>query len=158
MANDVAKAFGGWKNVLEGIVAIRLASWVWNLIGGLNPLTVALLTAGAAYEKYRNFKDTGGNRANLLAGSPFWQASRSMCSGCTPELFGLGAPPGVVRSRAAAAASPHRHDERDDKPRPWGFDPSTIAANYAAGAAPESGFGLAPVGDNGTSRGLFSAA
>lgn len=37
-ANDVAQSLGGWKNVLEGIVAIKIASWASGAIGPLTGL------------------------------------------------------------------------------------------------------------------------
>jgi len=91
-ANAVAQALGGWKMVLEGIVAIKLGSWAATAVANMNPLVrLALLT----YFGFKGAENTGKSVA--AAGE----------NGLTPAMYGPeGINPIMYRDAAGHLYSP----------------------------------------------------
>lgn len=71
-ADAVAKSLGGWKNVIEGFIAIEFGSWALRAVAGLSPLTVALAAIAVTMEKLNSLQENTQAK-NLPAGSPFWK-------------------------------------------------------------------------------------
>lgn len=66
-ANEAADAVGGWKNVIEILIGLQVASWVWKVVGAFRALgglklpiwLMALIKYGEyAYQDRENIKDS----------------------------------------------------------------------------------------------------
>ncbi|MBN8897144.1 MAG: hypothetical protein J0H35_03005, partial [Rhodospirillales bacterium] len=91
-ANKVAEALGGWKAVLEGIVAIKLATWAATAVANMNPLVrLTLLT-------YLGFKGAEHTGRSVAAAAE---------SGLTPAMYDPeGINPIMYRDAAGRLYSP----------------------------------------------------
>ncbi len=70
--NTVVQDLGGWKNVIEALIAIQFGSWVLRALTSLNPLILALAGIALTLEKITTFEQNSGP-ASLPIGSPLWR-------------------------------------------------------------------------------------
>jgi hypothetical protein len=109
-ANSVAQALGGWKNVVEGIIALKLLGWTMALLGPLASLLRLLGAVPAAYAAARaasNATFVTGLKARLAGGGAM-AAGGGVAAAAVPVAVGAAAiGTGLVLGNQAKAFDKH---------------------------------------------------
>jgi hypothetical protein len=73
--NSLVEKFGGWKVVIEALVAINLGAWALGVLAVFGPLGVAAGAVALAMEEINRLGTTGilGGPGNYPVGSPLWR-------------------------------------------------------------------------------------